>query len=441
MRCDFAPLAIAAITLGCGAAPGAPVVREHQKINELEGNFQGVLIDHAAFGRSVAVIGDLDGDGIDELAVGVFKDADGGPDRGAVYILFMNRDGTVRSQQKISATEGGFAGPLRDGDRFGTAVAGLGDLDGDGVPDLVVGAVFDDDGGTDRGALWVLFLNRDGTVRGHQKISTLEGEFTGVLQDGGTFGISVANLGDVDGDGVTDIAVGARRDDDGGEYRGAVWILFLERDGTVKAHQKISSTDGNFAGVLEDGVEFGQSVAALGDFDGDGIPDVVVGAFRDNDGARHAGAVWLLLLNRDGTVREHHKISATAGGFRGRLRENDLFGSGVALIGDLDGDGVPDLAVGARRADDGGLDRGAIWLLLMNADGNVRAHHKISQTHGNFRGRLDNDDQFGYALAAIGDLDGDGVPDLATGAIFDNGPGENRGAVWILFLDDQPFRP
>ena len=86
--------------------------------------------------------------------------------------------GWVLSHQKISDTEGGFTGSLDNGDQFGTSVASLGDLDGDGVGVLAVGAAYDDDGGTNRGAVWVLFRNRDGTVKSHQKISDTEGGFT-----------------------------------------------------------------------------------------------------------------------------------------------------------------------------------------------------------------------------------------------------------------------
>ena len=76
-----------------------------------------------------------------------------------MYILFLNANGTVKAQQKTSATQGGFSGSLNFFDLFGFSVAALGDLDGDGVTDLAVGAINDDDGGTDRGALWVLFLD------------------------------------------------------------------------------------------------------------------------------------------------------------------------------------------------------------------------------------------------------------------------------------------
>ncbi|MCH8852036.1 MAG: FG-GAP repeat protein, partial [Planctomycetes bacterium] len=205
--------------------------------------------------------------------------------------------------QKISDTEGGFTDTLDDDDWFGISATLLGDLDGDGVGDLAVGAASDNDGGADRGAVWILFLNPDGTVKGHQKISDTEGGFTGTLYNDDLFGVSVASLGDLDADGVTDLAVGAYHDDgDGGYERGAVWILFLNADGTVKTHQKISDTEGGFTGILDDQDWFGWGVASLGDLDGDGVSDLAVGAILDDDGGDARGAVWVLFL--DGGICE-----------------------------------------------------------------------------------------------------------------------------------------
>ena len=101
------------------------------------------LVENARFGNSVANIGDLDLDGVNDLAVGSKRDHAGGPDRGAVYIFFMNTDGSVKSTAKIDHTTTN--GPtLRNVDRFGDSIANMGDLNGDGINDLAVGAVNDD---------------------------------------------------------------------------------------------------------------------------------------------------------------------------------------------------------------------------------------------------------------------------------------------------------
>ncbi|MEE8153571.1 MAG: integrin alpha [Phycisphaerales bacterium] len=359
-------------------------VKVQQKISDTEGDFTGRLDDGDRLGNSVASLGDLDGDGVVDLAVGAVRDDDGGRDRGAVWLLFLNTDGTVKTHQKISGTEGGFAGVLEDSDGFGMSVASLGDLDGDRVGDLAVGAWKDDDGGTDRGAVWVLFLNADGTVKSHQKISDTEGGFTGTLDDADAFGVSVVSLGDVNDDGVGDLAVGAPLDDDGGKdqfaERGAVWVLFLNTNGTVKTHQKISSTEGGFTGTLDDADYFGWSGASLVDMNGDGVGDLAVGAPLDDDGGSNGGdgsvnraegpnhgAVWVLFLNGDGTVKSHKKISDTEGGFTGALDHHDNFGVSVVSLGDIDGVGLDDLAVGAFKDDDGGFDRGAVWVLFLDS--------------------------------------------------------------------------
>ena len=431
----IAIVALAVVLSGQRAHAQPGWVLSHQKISDTQGGFKGELEDVNRFGTSIASLGDLDGDGVGDLAVGVPNNGDGGKLRGAVWVLFLNTDGTVKDGQKISDVQGGFNGILDNGDHFGNSVASLGDLDGDGVGDLAVGAYIDGDGGEGRGAVWVLLLNPDGTVKSHQKISDTQGGFTGILDDLDWFGSSVASLGDLDGDGVGDLAVGVRRDDDGGDLRGAVWLLFLNPDGTVKSHQKVSDTQGGFGGTLDNGDEFGASVAALGDLDGDGVGDLAVGAWGDDDGGSGQGAVWVLFLNTNGTVKSHQKISETQGGFTGILDDGDLFGASVASLGDLDGDGVGDLAVGANNDDDGGRSRGAVWTLFLNTNGTVKSHQKISDTQGGFAGILDDLDRFGSSVASLGDLDGDGVGDLAVGAAFDDDGGPSRGALWILFLD------
>ncbi|MBI4882012.1 MAG: FG-GAP repeat protein [Planctomycetes bacterium] len=343
--------------------------------------------------------------------------------------------GQVLAATKISATSGGFGGLLDPIDQFGKAVALLEDLDGDAVPDLAVGAYRDDDGGTDRGAVWILFLRQDGTVKSEQKISATHGGFTGLLDDEDAFGAALASPGDIDGDGVADLVVGAPFDDDGGLNRGAFWTLFLTPAGTVKAHAKVSATQGGLLqGTLDDFDYFAVSLAAAGDLDQDGVPDLAAGAINDDEGGANRGAVYLLRLAAGGTVKAQAKIASGVGGFQGTLRDGDWFGASLALAGDVDGDGFADLAAGAAKDDDGGTDRGAVWILFLDAQALVAREAKVSQTAGGFAGALSDSGWFGQSLAALGDVDGDGTADLAVGCPFDPDGGANYGAVYVLFL-------
>ena len=312
------------------------------------------LVNGDMFGSAVAALGDLDGDGIEDLAVGAPSQFGSGS-AGAVHIQFMNTNGTVKASQRIASGVGG--GPsLAAGDYFGHSVASIGDLDGDGITDLAVGADKDDTGGYNRGAIHVLFMNADGTGKNSQKVAhNLAGG--PALTNLDRFGSSIASLGDLDGDGITDLAVGASGDDMGGNYRGAVHVLFMNVDGTVKSSQKIASGVGN-APALSNGDEFGIGVASLGDLDGDGITELAVGAFRDDTGGLGRGAVHVLFMNANGTVKQSTKIASGIGAAP-LLGDGDYFGRSVTSLGDLDGDGVADLAVGAYRDATGGASRGA----------------------------------------------------------------------------------
>ena len=222
-----------------------------QKIADNTGGFGVTLTNSDNFGVSVVAIGDLDNDGVEDLAVGAHNDDTGGAGRGALYVLLMNSNGTVKSHQKIADNTGGFGVTLTNSDFFGVSVAALGDLDDDGVKDLAVGAFFDDTGGTGRGAVYVLFMNTNGTVKSHQKIADNTGGFGVTLTDSDAFGAAVVGLGDLDNDGVEDLAIGAKSDDTGGTDRGAVYVLFMNTNGTVKSSQKIADNTGGFGVTLQ----------------------------------------------------------------------------------------------------------------------------------------------------------------------------------------------
>jgi FG-GAP-like repeat len=434
-------------------------VFHQKKISETEGGFTGVLSPGPdpytdpgdLFGISVAGIGDLDHDGVEDLAVGAYADDEGGILTGAIWILFMNADQTVKGHQKISKFQGGFVGPIHKGDLWGWSLGFMGDLDQDGAPELAVGGWLDDDGFVDAGAVWILSLNPDGTVKREQKISATQGGFTGPLEPGERFGTSLVNLGDLDGDGVNDLAAGAVYDNSGGHLVGAEWILFLNPNGTVKSHTRITNGQGGFSAWITSYSRFSYSACSLGDLDGDGVVDLAVGAITDepqmsgyhpSDFTCHngCGAVWIVFLKPDGTVKTQQKIAQKEAGLDLPLGQYENFAHGVACPGDLNGDGIQDLLVGSVGADGdlgGGNVTGTVWVLFLNRNGTVQSWKKISKFKGGFSGDLDEGDFFGQTLCALGDLNGDGMGDVAVGAIGDDDGGADQGAIWFLY----PYSP
>lgn len=393
------------------------MAKSSQKISVMDGGTVG-WSEHDVIGDSAAQLGDHDGDGVPDVAVGGL---DYGGSGSVIWVLFLHPNGTVKNYQKIGNGAGGLPGDF-DAGGFGASIAALGDHDGDGVDDLVVGAPSDDRG---RGTVWVLFLNPNGTVKNYHKIGDQSGNFGGALDDGDSFGSSAA-AGDLDNDGLSDLVVGAPHDDDGGSDRGAVWVLFLDSEGMVKNHQKISATDGGFTGTLDDRDRFGASAALLDDLDKDGRRDLVVGAPYDGDGGLEKGALWILFLDDTGTVNGHQKISSESGGFRGVLEYRDRFGSAVSAAGDLDGDGNEEIAVGAPAGD---YKRGVLWVLFPDTTGMVKFHQKIGgdgDGTGGFIGSLDPGDNFAVSVASAGDVNNDLVNDFIVG--------EGLRTLWVLFM-------
>jgi len=354
--------------------------------------------------------------------------------------------GAVLSHSVInSITLGALSAQIDDNDEFGDAVASLGDLDGAGpsVAAMAVGAIGDDDGGTRKGAVWILFLNSSGAVLSHQKISATAGGFTGALDANDEFGSSVAWLGDLDGAGpsVGALAVGAIGDDDDGLNRGAVYILFLNSAGQVLTTKKvITSQVGLPFETPADDEEFGGAVAGLGDLDGAGpsAMAIAVGSIADDTGGLDRGMVFIVYLSSAGNVLSFAKIGSGTGGFTATLDDVDNFAEDITNLGDLDGGaGVRTIGVTAVGDDDGGLDRGAVYLIHLTAAGAVSSWSKISSTVGGFTGSLQNEDNFGTAIVGLGDLDATGpsTTAIAVSAAGDDGPGFNRGAIYTLFLN------
>lgn len=415
------------------------------------------LADGDLFGASVASLGDLDGDGIVDLAVGAIGDDAGtgisSSERGAVYILFLNSDGTVRSSRRISSGING--GPaLADGDFFGSSLTSLGDLDGDGVVDLGTGA-----SGDGSGAVHVLFLNSNGTVKSFSRIASDTNGGPSLNADD-AFGISVASTGDVNGDGIADLAVGAFQDDTGGTDRGAVYLLFLNANGTASSSTKIGSGTGG-GPTLSAGDQFGTSIASLGDLNGDGVADLVVGADRDVEDSSSRGAFYTLLLNSNGTVSGSSRVAHNVNGGP-PLGADAFFGASLTSLGDLNNDGIVDLAVGSTD-DFSTTSGGAVYIVNLNSE--PRAESVVlPEGGGDYEILRDGDDlvlrrQAGVELfrrraslvtflTVAGSVDNDEVTVLNTGTAvattitFDGSDGldgfSGELAAGRLFLDGGP---
>lgn len=434
----FILLLFISLTVLISSGQDQALISNVRKISATQGGFTGQLGEGDQFGY-IEAIGDVNGDGIEDMAVGAPWDDDGGSDYGAVYILFMNQDRTVKDQQKISAIHGSFTGKMSANDRFGVDIAALGDLNKDGIPDIVVGANTDYDGGTNSGAVWILFLNRDGSVKSHQKISASQGGLVG-LTASRQFGYGIASLGDLDGDGTTDIAVGSPTyDNDGGLYKGCVWILFLNSNGTVKAQQKVNDFQGGFTGVLDNHDRFGATVVNMGDINGDGVVDIAVHAMMDDDGATDAGAVYLLFLMPNGTVKQTQKISATQGGFKGKINAGDSFGVSIVNLGDIDGDGINDMFAGAPHLganfikDTTQIAEG--YFLYLNNNGTVKDFLQISTQFPEWNSSIEKGDYFGVSASCFSGYNAANKKELIIGASLDNDGFANAGAVYILDLD------
>ncbi|MEW6223749.1 MAG: FG-GAP-like repeat-containing protein [Chloroflexota bacterium] len=386
---------------------------------------------------------DFNGDGYPDLAVGMPREAapDGTRWLGRVVVLYGSPDGlSTRGSQSWSASTPGLpAPPAAHVREFGVALT-TADFDDDGFADLAIAASYRDPGFDERRGVWLLYGGPDGLTADGSQLR--EGDIEG---SPGSLGLALAAV-DVDGDGYPDLLAGAGAWTSGMGRTATVVALSGGPDGVAEVARRLLSVDSIYAGVM---------ALAAGDLDGDGTGDVVMGL----DGRNPGGTVHVAYGARSTATAPRVEtwgqespgiVESGAGDL-----ELDEFGTELA-IGDFDGDGFGDLAVGVPAEDLGDrdcghdswgdplapygfCDQGAVHVIRGSAAGLTAEGDRLwTQASRGVPGRAGAGHRFGTTLVA-GDFDADGFADLAVGAPDERlpgGAGEERwraGSVTVLY--------
>jgi hypothetical protein len=351
---------------------------------------------NAAFGWSVATAGDVNGDGYSDVVVGAIGYDNGQVDEGRAFVYLGSATG-------LSATVAWTAEGDQVGATFGRSVASAGDVNGDGYGDVIVGASGIGNSQSTDGRAFVYLGSATGLS------ATVDWTAESGHANAG-FGVSVATAGDVNGDGYSDVIVGAFEFFNGRAVEGGAFVYLGSATGlsaTVAWTAESNQADANF----------GYSVATAGDVNGDGYSDVIVGALRYANGQDYEGRVFVYLGSATG-------LSASVAWTAESDQANAQFGNSVATSGDVNGDGYSDVIVGAVQFDNGQTNEGRAFVYLGSATG-------LSATTAWTAESDQANAQFGWSVAMAGDVNGDGYSDVIVGApFFDNGQ-TDKGRAFV----------
>jgi len=348
------------------------------------------------FGFSVSSAGDVNGDGYSDVIVGARRFDNGQTDEGAAFVYHGSASGL--SSFSNWSLEGNQVNAY-----FGTSVSSAGDVNGDGYSDVIVGAPYFDNGFTDEGAAFVYH----GSASGLSATAGWSGESN---QESALFGLSVSGAGDVNGDGYSDLIVGARDFDNGQTDEGAAFVYHGSGSGISLSFSWSSE-------INQANSQYGFSVSSAGDVNGDGYSDVIVGANNyyngiSGEGAAfvHYGSVSGLSLSSDWSVESN--------------QANSNFGFSVSSAGDVNGDGYSDVIIGANLYDNGHTNEGRAFVYNGSASGLstiISWNAESNQANSNF----------GNSVSSAGDVNGDGYSDVIVGAPFYDYNLENEGRVYV----------
>ena len=259
---------------------------------------------------------------------------------------------------------------VAEGDLSGRSVSSAGDINGDGFDDLIIGAPGATPNGTNSGTSYVVF-GREGGFSSTLNLSTLNGDRgSGVegVTEGDFSGRSVSRAGDINSDGIDDVIIGTLGADPNGTNSGASYVVFGSEQ-EFSSTLNLSTLDGN-NGFRIDGIATfdgsGFSVSSAGESNGDGLDDLIIGAFGAAPNGRDSGASYVVFGNEGGFSSTLNPSSLNgSNGFRiDGVAEGDLSGFSVSSAGDINSDGIDDLIIGAIGADPNGSDSGASYVVF-----------------------------------------------------------------------------
>lgn len=400
-------------------------------------------------GYSVASAGDINGDGIGDLVIGA-NQASPASRTGVSYVVF-GKQTAWSATLELSTLNGvnGFAiKGVNIGDNSGWSVASAGDMNGDGISDIIIGAVGAAPGGrTNAGASYVVF-GKQILWSASFELSSLDGVNGFVINgvnSGDISGSSVASAGDVNGDGIGDIIIGAFDADPGARISaGASYVVFGKQT-PWSASLELSSLNG-VNGFVINGVNWyensGYSVASLGDINGDGVSDIIIGAYQGYQGTIYQAGVSYVVFGKQTPWSPSLELSILNGvnGFTIHGEgSGDYSGWSVASAGDMNGDGIKDIIIGAPQAYPGGRSNAGVSYIIFgkktiwDASFNTTiglAINGINPANTN----IFCYDQSGSSVASAGDVNGDGIGDVLIGAPYAcPGNHPSAGVSYVIF--------
>ena len=388
---------------------------------QADASYLGQTSDDQA-GGAVAGLGDVNGDGFDDVLVGAADGPLGFDDPGKAYLIWGQASGWAQDVSLTTLSDS-FAGENHE-DSAGWSLAGPGDVNGDGLADLLISAPFNDETATDAGQVY-LILGSAGGYGADTDLGSADASYHGEASDD-RLGNAIAAAGDVDGDGLDDLLLGAATNDEAASNAGQAYLVFGRETGWTM-DQGLFDADASFVGVgVND--EVGYSVAGVGDVDGDGFDDLLLGAKYADVLDTNAGAAYLVLGSDNGWAMDVSVLDADAS-FAGMIAD-DRAGHCVAAAGDVDGDGFDDMLVASPTSDESGTDAGQIYV-IMGHDGAWSMDAPLDEVAAaSMLGR--GDDDYLGAAAGLGDVDGDGLGDLLFGSLYSDVGGLRSGEAYMI---------